>query len=85
MGTITIRNIDEHLNATLKEFAKKNSLSLNKWLLQVLNKITGNEKNAQFEQHHDLDSLAGGWSQNDALKFNQNTALFETIDEELWK
>ncbi|MEK6558376.1 MAG: hypothetical protein AABZ14_08785 [Candidatus Margulisiibacteriota bacterium] len=85
MGTITIRNIDNQLNEILKQNAKKNNLSLNRWLLQVLNRVAGNEKNVQLQTHHELDALSGGWSKKDVQAFDKNTKLFEQVDGEIWK
>jgi hypothetical protein len=36
------------------------------------------------QKFHDLDYLAGTWSEEDARNFQNNTATFETIDETLW-
>ncbi len=37
-----------------------------------------------FGLHHELDELAGTWSQKEAAKFQKNTADFEKIDKDLW-
>ena len=33
----------------------------------------------------DLDHLAGTWSREEAAEFERNTAVFEQVDEDLWK
>jgi len=35
--------------------------------------------------HHDLDPLAGTWSEIEAEVFANVTAAFDKVDEELWK
>jgi hypothetical protein len=36
------------------------------------------------QRFHDLDFLAGTWTEADAQDFQNNTVAFETIDETLW-
>jgi hypothetical protein len=43
------------------------------------------EQKAQLSQYHDLDALAGTWSEEDAAEFDQATVSFRQIDEELWR
>jgi hypothetical protein len=35
--------------------------------------------------YDDLDHLAGTWSVKDAAEFERVTAVFEKVDEEMWK
>jgi hypothetical protein len=37
------------------------------------------------ELHHDLDSLAGTWSEDETSAFLKAVADFEQIDEALWR
>jgi hypothetical protein len=34
--------------------------------------------------HHDLDHLAGTWTDDDVKMFKENLKYFEQIDKELW-
>ena len=43
------------------------------------------EKKAQLPIHHDLDFLAGTWSEEDAAEFDNSTEAFRRVDEELWQ
>ena len=81
MKTITIRGIDPGMDRVIKSRAKQNSLSVN----QALKKMTGMGKEPVFKKHHDLDTLAGGWSKEEAKAFQKNTQIFERIDEDVWK
>ena len=85
MKTITIRGIEPGLDRVIKSRAKQNNLSVNQWILQMLKKVTGMGKEPVFKKHSDLDTLAGGWSKEEAKAFQRNTQIFEKIDEDVWK
>lgn len=85
MKTLTIRGIDTELDRVIKSRAKQDNLSVNQWMLQVLKKVTGTGKEPVFKKYDDLDALAGGWSEEEAKAFQENTQIFETIDEDVWK
>ncbi|MFH0925623.1 MAG: antitoxin [bacterium] len=84
MATITIRGLDEKGTALLKKQAKKNGLSVNMYLLKVIKEDIGLEKKRNVS-HHELDNLAGTWSEEDYQEFQNNIADFEKIDQDLWK
>jgi hypothetical protein len=85
MKTITIRRIDPQLDRVIKTRARQDSLSVNQWVLGVLKKATGLEKDPIFKKYTDLDGLAGGWSKEEAKAFRKNAQIFERIDEDVWK
>ena len=85
MKTLTIRGIDAELDRAIKSRAQQNNLSANQWIIQALKKVTGTGKEPVFRKHHDLDGLAGGWSQEEAKEFRKNTKIFDRIDEGQWK
>ena len=35
--------------------------------------------------HHELDALAGTWSEDEARTFEAHLEAFEQIDEDLWR
>jgi hypothetical protein len=84
MKTITIRGIDAELDLLIKFQARQTNLSVNQWILRTLKKVTGTEKAPMFKEHHDLDALAGGWSEEEAKAFQKNIEIFERIDKEAW-
>ena len=51
----------------------------------LLRETLGLEKKKRDTVYSDLDMLAGTWSEEDAVEFSQATAVFEKIDEDLWK
>ncbi len=85
MKTVTIRGIDENLDKMIKTMAGKAGMSINQWLIMALKKVTRLDRDKVFNEYHDLDALAGGWSKEEALQFKKNTGIFEAIDEEIWK
>ena len=85
MTTMTLRGIDERIAAALKEKARKEGTSVNAFVLRVLKESLGIEKKKRGVVYDDLDHLAGTWSKKDAAEFEQATAVFEKVDEEMWK
>jgi len=85
MATMTLRGIDESIAAALKEKARKEGTSVNALMLRVLKASLGIEKKQRGAVYDDLDHLAGTWSKKDAAEFERATAVFETVDEEMWK
>jgi hypothetical protein len=85
MTTMTVRGIDEPLAHSLKELARVQGVSLNTLALRLIREATGIDKRKRTIVHHDLDSLAGTWSEEDEDAFQAATRSLETIDEEMWK
>jgi plasmid stability protein len=85
MKTITLRGVDENLENALRKRAQKGNESINKTILNILKKATGQHKEKPFKENHDLDELAGTWTQKDANEFNKNTEFFNQIDPQDWK
>ena len=85
MKTLTIRGIDAKLDMKIKERSNLSGESINKVVLQLLNSAFGIGKNEVFPTYHDLDGLAGTWTQKDEDNFNQNIRELNEIDKELWK
>jgi hypothetical protein len=85
MATMTLRGIDERIAAVLKEKARKEGTSVNALTLRLLKESLGIEKKKRGVVYDDLDHLAGTWSKKDAAEFERATAVFEKVDEEMWK
>ncbi len=85
MKTLTIRGLDAELSEAIKKLAAGQNLSVNKFLLTVLKKITGLSQSTTFKIYNDLDSLAGGWSEENEKYFLEQTNHFREIDKEMWK
>jgi len=85
MTTMTLRGIDENLASTLKALARNQGVSLNTLALRLIREATGVDKRKRTLAHHDLDTLAGTWSEEDEVAFHVATRSLETIDEDMWK
>jgi len=82
---MTLRGIDETTATALKEKARQEQTSVNSVTLKILKEALGVEKKKRNVIHNDLNHLAGTWSAQEEEEFSQNTAGFETIDEDMWK
>lgn len=85
MANVTLRNLDDVLYEALKQRAKSENVSLNTLLLRLIGESTGMKKPRRTALHHDLDALAGTWSEADAEAFARASAGLDAIDAELWK
>jgi plasmid stability protein len=83
MTAITLRNIPPKLQEAIRKRAGKEGLSLNRTVLRMLEEAFG-ERTARVELHHDLDHLAGTWSDQEAKDFEAALAEQRRIDLELW-
>lgn len=85
MATMTLRGIDEKTAEALKERARKEGTSINAVTLRLIRESLGLDKRKRNVIYNDLDHLAGTWSQEEVAEFERNTAVFEKVDEEIWK
>lgn len=85
MTTMTLRGIDDDISGALKEKARQEDSSVNAIMLKILREALGIEKKKRGAVYHDLDHLAGTWSEQDAAEFESATAIFEKVDEYMWK
>ena len=85
MATMTLRGIDEQTARALKDRAGRDGVSVNAVTLRLLRESLGLEKKRRSVTYSDLDHLAGTWSEEEEAEFKRNTAVFEQVDEDLWK
>ena len=84
MTAITLRNIPLKLQEAIRKRAGKEGLSLNRTVLRMLEEAFGERTTSRVELHHDLDHLAGTWSDQEATDFETALAKQRRIDPELW-
>jgi len=85
MPTLSIRGLDQETARRLKAEAQRRGLSVNAFLLRVIREQVGlRPEGPRRPRHHDLDYLAGTWSQEEAAELLANVSDFERVDEELW-
>ncbi len=83
MYTINIRNIDDSIYEKIKHESKISGLSINKLLLQILDKFF--RKNKKEVELHDLDDFFGTWTEEEYGLINEGSEQARQIDEELWR
>jgi plasmid stability protein len=81
MKALTIRNLPAGLAEALEREKRQRGTSLNQTVIELLSQGLG----AESVRSNGLARLAGGWSAGELEKFEQASAQFETIDEELWE
>lgn len=84
MTAITLRNIPLKLQEAIQQRAGADGLSLNKTVLRMLEEAAGQRTSGRQELHHDLDHLAGTWSEEEAETFEAALAEQRRVDPELW-
>lgn len=85
MTTMTLRGVDDTIAAVLKEKARQEETSVNAVMLRILRESLGIDKKKRSAVYNDLDSLAGTWSSQESDDFLRATAVFEKVDEDMWK
>ena len=85
MNSFVLRGLDPKLVSVVKRKAQAQRLSVNKWILRLVRKACGMDKESLFPDHRDLDSLAGTWSAKEAEAFRDAARGFERIDKEMWR
>ena len=84
MSGITLRNIPPKLQELIRKRASKDGLSLNKAVLRMLEEASGQRRPAR-ELYHDLDDLAGTWSDDEAAAFDAALLAQRRVDPEAWE
>jgi plasmid stability protein len=86
VAQLSIRGLDEGALAALKQRAAADKASVNAVVLKLLDEALGRSpRGPAAQRHHDLDSLAGRWSAQEAQDFDQATAPFGEVDASMWK
>jgi hypothetical protein len=75
---ITIHHLDEASSEWIEDQASQHGVDKETIVLQLIHR-------GMLPTYHDLDSLAGTWSEADAEEFERATASFRQVDEELWR
>lgn len=84
-ANFNLRNITPDVMALLKKEAAQQNVSINSFILQTLEQGLGISRQTKKTVYHDLDNLAGTWSEKDKSAFDKHMKAFEEIDKELWQ
>jgi hypothetical protein len=85
MKTITLRNIPRDLAKVIEKKARASGQSLARTVLDLCKEGAGIRRPAQPALHHDLDALAGTWTEEEAAAFESALREQRKIDPELWE
>jgi len=90
MGTtITITDLDAVTLQRLESEARRRGVDVGTLARDVLRQsvppVEAQPASQAGPVHHDLDALAGTWSEADARAFDEAVETFGRIDPELWK
>ena len=80
---MTIRNVSTELAAALEAEKRRRGLSLNRTVLLLIQEALGIQGGSR--RSNGLRRLAGSWSEDEFNRFEEATAPFGEIDEELWR
>lgn len=82
-SNFNLRGIPAEVMSLLKQEAKVHHMSVNHLILQILEKGVGLSKQVKRPRYHELDNLAGTWTEDEREAFEENTKFFEKIDAEM--
>ena len=85
MKAVTLRNLPPKLDRTIRERAKKKGVSVNKVVIGLLQDYLGESEQKTVCRYHDLDELAGSWSEEEAEAFERALAKQRGVDLEMWR
>jgi hypothetical protein len=85
MSGITVRGLPPAVAKAVKEKARREKLSLNKAVVRLLEEATGNADRGKKMVHHDLDRLAGTWSEAEYQEFLEALHDQRRIDPAMWE
>jgi len=83
MKQLTLRQIPQPVEQALRRRARRTGTSLNKAAIATLAGGLGLEQGPRKKR--DLSRLAGRWTAEEAEQFAETLAVFEEIDEEVWR
>jgi plasmid stability protein len=83
MSYLTVRNLPAELTRALQEEKRRRGTSLNQVVIDLLRQALG--LGWGEPRRNGLEKLAGDWTQEDLKAFEEATAVFEAVDEGLWR
>lgn len=86
MKAITLRNLPPEIARAVQRRAKQKKTSVNKAVIDLLEESAGTRARTPAPvRYHDLDDLAGTWTEKEAAAFETLLTEQRRIDPELWK
>ncbi len=83
MKHLTVRNLPPDVALALAEERSRHGRSLNQTVIDLLRHALGVQPGQPYD--NGLARHAGAWTEEELLAFEEATAVFEQVDEELWR
>lgn len=84
--SLMIHNIDDSAASWIHREAQRQGVNDETIVLSLIYKAARRETESPGDRkYHDLDHLAGTWTDEEMEEFLRNTTDFEKIEPELWK
>ena len=87
LNQLTIRGFDPEVEEAVRALARRERLSLNQAVMQLLRRAAGRHTQRDAPAHRvgsSLDDLAGTWSARDEDEFTRAIEPLERVDEAFW-
>jgi len=87
MKAITVRDLPPAVGKAIRRKAQAEGLSLNRTVVKLLEEATGHSigPDSKAALHHDLDHLAGTWTEDEYDEFMESLREQRRIDPEMWR
>jgi predicted transcriptional regulator len=83
--TLSLRIPDDGLARRLEQESRRRGTSINGLIVEAIRTFLGVPGRSPGGVHHDLDHLAGTWSETDEREFAEAVQGFATVDREMWE
>ncbi len=83
MKQLTVRNVSPEIAKALEQEKQRRGQSLNQTVLELLRQVLGLAPQSRYD--NGLGRLAGTWGEEELKKFEESMAVFEQVDEEIWR
>ncbi len=84
MKSITIHELDDDLDALIRDRARREGISLDKTIKKLLEESLGIKPKDEDNRKEEFLDIFGAWSEEEACEFDRITRDFEKIDPEVW-
>ncbi|QTA86030.1 hypothetical protein [Desulfonema magnum] len=84
MKTVTIYDIDDHVEKVIREKAEKEGMTLNETIKKLLRESLALGQTNEDDHREDFLDLFGVWSADDMREFDHSVRDFDKIDSEDW-
>ncbi len=86
MKIVTLRKLPPEVSKIVQQRARERGTSINKAVISLLEEAAGIRRKGRGSMlYHDLDTLAGSWTKEEAATFEKVLRKQRRVDPELWQ